>query len=254
MIHEIKEIKNTNNTFLVKLSKYFLIPAGRLMSKIKNRRDLFDKIVSVCKDIITFCEQSNNISMKSKIQIRLAEIYLINRSLNQALDTIQKTMVDLRRYEDNLGLIEIQLIESKIHYLNKGIAKAKAALTSVKTLITKVYIEPRLQAEIDVHAGTIAAHEKDYNLAYSYFYEAYDVFNLPAVNKTSKALKCIKMMILVKIMNDKLDDVNGIVFGKMGTKYAGIDINAMKSIETAVRQKSLQQLKENIKKYEDGKL
>ena len=192
--------------------------------------------------------------MKSKIQTRLAEIYLINGSLNQALEVIQKALFDLRRYEDNLGLIEVQLIESKVHYLNRGIAKAKAALTSVKTLVTKVYIEPRLQAEIDVHAGTIAAHEKDYNLAYSYFYEAFDVFNLPAINKKSKALRCIKMMILVKIMNDKLDDVNGIVFGKMGTKYAGRDVQAMKSIEVAVRQKSLQLLKDNISNYEDGKL
>ena len=95
-------------------------------------------------------------------------------------------------------------------------AKAKGALTSVKTLCTKVYIEPRLQAEIDLHAGVIAAHEKDYALSYSYFYEAVDVFNLPAIHKKTKALRAIKMMILVKVMNDKLEDVNGIVFGKMG--------------------------------------
>ena len=39
-----------------------------------------------------------------------------------------------------------------------------------------------------------------------------------------------------------------------GTKYAGRDVEAMKSIEVSVRQKSIQCLKDNIKKFEDGNL
>ena len=198
--------------------------------------------------------------MKNKIQTRLAEVYLINKSLNLAYEVVQKALIDLRSYEDNLGLIEIQLIESKIHFLNKGIAKAKAALTSVKTLVTKVYIEPRLQAEIDLHAGIISAYEKDYNLAYSYFYEAFDVFNLHTVNKKVKALQALKMMILVKILNEKLDDVNGIIYGKhsiyffiLGEKYYGREVEALKSIEQSVREKSISILKENVNKYQDSK-
>jgi 26S proteasome regulatory subunit N6 len=189
--------------------------------------------------------------MKNRIQTRLAEVHYINGFQIQALDVVSKTLVDLKRYEQNLGLIIVQLIESKIHYANKGITKAKAALTSVKTLITKVYIEPRLQASIDMHAGIIAAHEKDYNLAYSYFYESFDVYNLHTVRKTNKALKCLQYMLLCKIMNGNIDDVNAIIISKQAQKYLSRSVDALKSVEEAVRQKSVHLLKTNVEKYRD---
>jgi 26S proteasome regulatory subunit N6 len=190
--------------------------------------------------------------MKNRIQTRLAEVHYINGFQIQALEIISKTLVDLKRYEDNLGLIIVQLIESKIHYANKGITKAKAALTSVKTLCTKVYIEPRLQASIDMHAGIIAAHEKDYNLAYSYFYESFDVYNLHTVRKTNKARKCLQYMLLCKIMSGSIDDVNAIIISKQAQKYLDRSIEALKSMEEAVRQKSVHLLQTNKQKYAEN--
>ena len=180
LISEIKEIKNTNNTFLVKLT-------DKLIGKLKKRKDLLNDIVKVCEEITNFCDKTNNISMKSKIQTRLAEVYYINQHYAKALEICNKVIFDLKRYEDNLGLIQLLLLESKIHYATNGISKSKATLTSVKTLITKVYVEPKLQANIDMHAGILAAHEKDFNLAYSYFYEAFDAYNIP--NQKKKKIK-----------------------------------------------------------------
>jgi len=188
--------------------------------------------------------------MKNKIQTRLAEVYFINGYHNQALEVAQKALVDLKRYEDNLGLIVIQLIESKIHYSTKGIAKAKAALTSVKTLCTKVYIEPRLQAEIDMHAGVLSLHEKDFNLAYSYFYESFDVYNIPHIKNQKKAMKALQYMILSKIMGGMIEDVNAIILGKHARNYYGVEVEALKAITEAVKDKSVASLKLNISKYE----
>lgn len=89
----------------------------------------------------------------------------------------------------------------------------------MKALCTKVYIEPHLQAEIDMHAGIISLSEKDYSLAYSYFYEAFDTFNLPTVKKPTKALRTLKLMVLSKIMNGNLDEINSIIYGKTGKLY-----------------------------------
>jgi len=189
--------------------------------------------------------------MRTKIQTRLAEIYYLNEAHNLAIDVVTKTLIDLKRYEDNLGLIVLQLLESKIHYATKGISKAKASLTSVKTLCTKVYIEPKLQAKVDMHAGVLAAFEKDYNLAYSYFYESFDVFNIPNIKNTEKALKAMQYMILCKIMNGSLDDINNITMGKKGQKYYGPNIKALESIVEAVRSKSVKMLKDNISKNQD---
>ena len=189
--------------------------------------------------------------MKNRIQTRLAEIYFINNHYSNALELCIKIIFDLKRYEDNLGLIQLLLLESKIHYSTKGISKAKAALTSVKTLVTKVYIEPKLQANIDMHAGILAAHEKDFNLAYSYFFESFDVYNIPTQKKKNKAMKAFQYMILSKIVGGHIEDVNNIVLSKQGRDYYGKEIEALRSVESAVKEKSIKLLKENIEKYKE---
>ena len=244
LINEIKEIKNTNNTFLVKIT-------DKLIGKLKKRKDLLNDIVKVCEEITKFCDQTNNISMKSKIQTRLAEIYYIHEHYAKALEICNKVIFDLKRYEDNLGLIQLLLLESKIHYATNGISKAKATLTSVKTLITKVYVEPKLQANIDMHAGILAAYEKDFNLAFSYFYEAFDAYNIPNQKRRNKGLRAFQLMILSKIVGDHLEEVNNIVLSKQGKDYYGKEVEALRSIEAAIREKSIKLLKDNIEKNKE---
>ena len=244
LIREIKEIKNTNNTFLVKLT-------DRLISKLKKRKELFNEIITLCQDITDFCIKTNNISMKSRIQTRLAEIYFIHEHYAPALEICNKVVFDLKRYEDNLGLIQLLLLESKIYYATNGMSKSKAALTSVKTLVTKVYIEPKLQASIDMQAGILAAHEKDFNLAYSYFFEAFDVYNIPTQRRKAKALKAFLYMIMSKIVGDRLEEVNNVVLSKQGKDYYGKEVEALRSIEIAVKEQSIKLLKENIQKNQE---
>ena len=244
LIREIKEIKNTNNTFLIKLT-------DKLIGKLKKKKELLQDLENLCNEIIQFCIDTNNISMKNRIQTRLAEIYFINNHYTNALELCNKIVFDLKRYEDNLGLIQLLLLESKIHYATKGISKAKAALTSVKTLVTKVYIEPKLQANIDMHAGILAAHEKDFNLAYSYFFESFDVYNIPTQKKKNKAMKAFQYMILSKIVGGHIEEVNNIVLSKQGRDYYGKEIEALRSVENAVKEKSIKLLKENLEKYKE---
>ncbi len=244
LISEIKEIKNTNNTFLVKLT-------DKLIAKLKKRKELLDEVVKVCEEITKFCDETNNISMKSKIQTRLAEIYYIHEHYAKALEICNKVIFDLKRYEDNLGLIQLLLLESKIHYVTNGISKSKAALTSVKTLVTKVYVEPKLQANIDMQAGILAAHEKDFNLAYSYFFEAFDVYNIPNQKRRNKGLRAFQYMIMSKIVGDHIEEVNNVVLSKQGKDYLGKEVDALRSIESAVKEKSIKLLKENIEKNQE---
>lgn len=244
LIKSVIKIKNTNMTFLVKL-------ISQLITKIENFREIHLQIVTLIKDIIKVCEENNNVSLKNKMNIKLCEVYYINGEYKIGLELISTTLVDLKRYEDNLGLIELQLIESKIHYMSKGIVKAKSALTTVKTLCTKVYIEPKLQAKIDMHAGFLAAYEKDYNLAFSYFYESFDVFNLPIVKKPDQAKLALHYMILAKIMHGKLDEINNIIYGKNQKKYFDKEVEALKEVEKAVREKNVKYLGEIVMQHND---
>ena len=60
LIREIKEIKNTNNTFLIKLT-------AKVIGKVKRDPNLFKREEDICKEIIKYCEETNNISMKNRI-------------------------------------------------------------------------------------------------------------------------------------------------------------------------------------------
>ena len=244
LISQIKEIKNTNNTFLVKLT-------DKLIAKLKKRKDLLKDIENIIEEITKFCDETNNISMKSKIQTRLAEIYYINENYAKAIDICNNVIYDLKRYEDNLGLIQLLLLESKIYYATNGISKSKASLTSVKTLVTKVYVEPKLQASIDMQAGILAAHEKDFNLAYSYLFEAFDVYNIPNQKKRNKGLRAFQYMILFKIVGGHIEEVNNVVLSKQGKDYYGPEVEALRSIESAVKEKSIKLLEDNINKNKE---
>ena len=90
-------------------------------------------------------------------------------------------------------------MESKVYHALENIIKAKASLTSVKTSATSFYVNPHLQAEIDFMSGLIAADEKDYILAYSYFYETFEGYR--AMNNITSAGAAFKFMLFSKIMN-----------------------------------------------------
>lgn len=244
LIRKVLDIKNTNMTFIVK-------QIAKLISKIEMKRELFNELVLLIKEVILVCEKSNTVSLKNKLNIKLCEIYLINEEYKIGLDLINTTLVDLKRYEDNIGLIELQLIESKIHHKSKGLVKAKSALTTVKTLCTKVYIEPKLQAKIDMHAGVIASQEKDYNLGYSYFFESFDVYNLPQIKKPELAKKALLYMILTKIMSGKLDEINSIIYGKNQQKYYCKEVEALKEVEKSVKDKNVKSLREVVEQHKD---
>jgi hypothetical protein len=83
-------------------------------------------------------------------------------------------------------------------------------------------------------------------------------------NKSEKSIlqrlhrKLIHQLVAMKIKNFKeqssdwsSDDVNGIIYSKPAQKYFGAEVEALKSIEEAVRQKSVKILKTNIQKFQD---
>jgi len=123
----VLKIKNSNNTFLVKI-------IGKLIGKMKRQTSYYNLLIELCQDIIKFCEDSSNVSMKNKIQTRLCQLHLINGNYKPGLELITKTLYDLKKYDDNLGLIEIQLIESKIHFCTMAMGKSKVKIILIRSI------------------------------------------------------------------------------------------------------------------------
>jgi len=61
---------------------------------------------------------------------------------NDSLQILNKLTYELKKKEDKQLLVESQLVESKVHHALENLPKAKAALTSVKTVANSIYIVP----------------------------------------------------------------------------------------------------------------
>ncbi|KAM9887004.1 hypothetical protein OXX79_013895, partial [Metschnikowia pulcherrima] len=95
-----------------------------------------------------------------------------------------------------------------------------------------------LQAELDCQSGILNAEDKDYQTAFSYFFESFEGFNS---QNDPRAILVLKYMLLTKIMLNLIDDVNTLLNNKNVAKYQSRDIDAMKAIATAYSNRSLKE-------------
>ena len=97
-----------------------------------------------------------------------------------------------------------------------------------------------------LQAGILhASEEKDFKTAFSYFYEAFEGYD--SIDD-KLAIKGLKYMLMSKIMLNTPDEVLSIVSGKLALKYSGSDIDAMKAIALAAKERSLADFQTTLKR------
>lgn len=97
-----------------------------------------------------------------------------------------------------------------------------------------------------MQSGILHAEEKDYKTAYSYFFEAFEVFN---ALEDPRALYSFKYMLLCKITVSQADDVEGVVSSKAVLQYLGPDLDAMKAVADAHSKRSLKLFEAALQSY-----
>lgn len=213
-------------------------------------REVKDSIqlqTDLCEDAIAWCKAEKRTFLKQRMQSRIAFLYFQQSRFKDALHLIKRLLRDVKKFDDKLLLVEIELIESKIHHALENFPKAKGALTAARSAANAVYCPPLLQAEIDTQSGVLSAEEKDFKTAFSYYYEAFEGYN--TAGRPEEAVKCLKYMLLTKIMANHPEEVYGIVNGKAGIKYAGVEVSAMKSIADAYKKRSIQEFEDVSTKF-----
>ncbi|GAA5796056.1 PCI domain-containing protein [Helicostylum pulchrum] len=202
--------------------------------------------IELCKENIEWCVQEKRLFLKQALETRLVALYLDNKMYHESLSLISMLLKELKRLDDKMVLVEVQLLESRVCHALRNFPKARAALTSARTSANSIYCPPLLQAALDMQSGILHAEEKDYKTAYSYFYETFEGFSS---QEDPKAILALKYMLLCKIMLNLTEDVHSIVGGKVALKYAGVEIDAMKAVAHAHKNRNLQEFETTLATY-----
>jgi 26S proteasome regulatory subunit N6 len=163
-------------------------------------------------------------------------LYMEKQAYYDSLTLINNLLKELKRLDDKLVLVEVQLLESKVYHALGNVPKGRAALTAARTSAASVYCPPLLQAK-----------DGDFNTAFSYFIEAMEGYT--SQDETLKATSALQYMLLCKVMLNLGDDVNTLMTSKHALKYAGKNLDAMKAVARAHTNRSLEEYENALHAY-----
>jgi 26S proteasome regulatory subunit N6 len=122
--------------------------------------------IEVTKDCISWAVTEKRTFMRLSLQTRLVSLYLELQKYHDALQLSTTLLKELRRLDDKMVLVEVQLLESRVYHALRNIPKSRASLTSARTAANAVYCPPIVQAGLDMQSGILLAEDKDYKTAY----------------------------------------------------------------------------------------
>lgn len=203
--------------------------------------------VDLCKECIQWALDQKRVFLRQTLEARLVRLYNDIEKFPDALKLIGQLVGELKKLDDKDLIVEVQLEESKAYHRLGNATKARAALTSARTTANAIYVPPKMQAALDMQSGILhAADERDFKTAFSYFYEAFEGYD--SVDHP-EALRALKYMLLSKIMLNTPDDINSILSGKIGLKFMGSDVEALKAVAMAAKKRSLADFTDAVGKY-----
>lgn len=163
------------------------------MAKIPNSEDTQ---LELCKEYIEWASSQKRAFLRQRIQSRLANLYLSLKKYQAALRLLSSLQLELKKLDDKQLLVEIFLLESRVHHALRNLPRARASLTAARSLSNSIYVGTLVQGEIDLQNGILNADEKDFRTAYSYFFEAFEGLHSLGDSRSIQVSFMLKMRFL----------------------------------------------------------
>ena len=126
---------------------------------VRQLLDLFTTIpntvdiqISITKQCIEWAISERRGFLRQDLETRLVSLHMSKQAYYDALKLINNLLKELKRLDDKLVLVEVQLLESRVYHALGNIPKGRAALTSARTSAASVYTPPLLQAGLDMQS------------------------------------------------------------------------------------------------------
>ncbi|KAJ1889951.1 26S proteasome regulatory subunit rpn6, partial [Kickxella alabastrina] len=208
--------------------------------------------------------------LRQALETRLVSLYLDSRMYTEALALISLLLSELKKLDDKMQLVEVNLLESRVYLAIKNLPKSRAALTSARTGANSIYTPPPLQAHLDLQAGILHSEEGDFKTAYSYFFETMEglaTYVTPkasssiseasasvapsAASSEQRQLQAFAYMLLSKIMIQHPDDITALLAtGKTAAKFRESQVVvALQAVAKAQKQRSLADFEKALSEY-----
>lgn len=230
------------------------LPKARVAKIIRSLMDMMSKIPEteklqeqLCLECIEWCLEEKRTFLRHRITARLAIVYLNTCQFVKGLDYVEKLVKEVKKVDDKILLVEVYLIESKLEYRIRNLPKSKAALTAARTNANSIHCPPLLQADIDLQSGIILADEGDFKTSFSYFYEAFEAFNIAG---DERAMQSLKYMLLSKIMSKQTSNLASLLSGKNKVKFQTREVEALRMVASCCENRSLSMFEDVLKTYE----
>ncbi|KJE89723.1 26S proteasome non-ATPase regulatory subunit 11 [Capsaspora owczarzaki ATCC 30864] len=244
---ELAALIRTTRGFLSSISKAKAAKLVRtLLDKFLAVTSATQDAVNLIREFIDWTNEEKRTFLRQALEARLIALYIDTRAYSEAIALSTALLKELKKLDDKPLLVEVLLLDSRTFHALANIPKARAALTSSRTYANAIYVPPVLQAALDLQGGVLHAEEKDFKTAYSYFIEAFEGFD--SLNH-KEALSALKYMLLSKIMLQSSDEVASILTGKIALKYSGSHVDAMRAVESAHKNRSLEQFQQALVQY-----